>query len=148
MKEYVVGFIFDKDKNQVLLVEKKRPEWQKGCYNGVGGLIEPDETIRQAMVRECKEECGLDVKDWKYLAMVSCPNITLYYFKSFLDLEYMSKFQSCTDETIIMCHLYNYSKNYFLVKMVQPSSWLLLAALDGCVSDFEIDYKVDEHAKS
>lgn len=148
MKEYVVGFVFDKEKSQVLLIEKRRPEWQKYKYNGIGGLVENDETLRQAMIRECKEESGLDIKEWQYVAMVNCPNITLHYFKSFIDLEHMHQFQSCTDEAIIMCHLYNYSKNYFLTRMVQPSSWLLLAAVDDCVSDFEIDYKVDGHEKN
>lgn len=60
-KEYVLGFAFSKDKNHVVLIEKLRPEWQKGCFNGVGGKIEPiDKKPIYAMIREFKEETGVD----------------------------------------------------------------------------------------
>ncbi len=39
MKLYVVGFMFTEDEKQVVLIEKKRPEWQAGKLNGVGGKI-------------------------------------------------------------------------------------------------------------
>ncbi len=60
-KEYVLGFAFSKDKNHVVLIEKLRPDWQKGCFNGVGGKIEPtDKKPIYAMIREFKEETGVD----------------------------------------------------------------------------------------
>lgn len=147
-KEYVVGFVFDSTKSQVLLIKKERPEWQKGRYNGIGGLVESNELSDSAMTRECKEECGLEISDWILFAIVECPTIRLYYFKAFVDLKYLFQMKSLTDEEVIMCHLYNYSKNYFLTKMVQPSSWILLMALDDCVQTLRFDYKVDSHEKS
>lgn len=44
--------------DQILLAMKKRG-FGSGFYNGVGGKIEPGETIEQAMVRECQEEIGV-----------------------------------------------------------------------------------------
>ncbi len=38
-KRYVVGIIFD-DQNNVLLINKLRPDTQKGMLNGIGGKIE------------------------------------------------------------------------------------------------------------
>jgi hypothetical protein len=35
MKEYVLGFMFNRLLGHVILIEKNRPEWQKGHYNGV-----------------------------------------------------------------------------------------------------------------
>lgn len=65
MDRFVVGFAFNENTDFVLLVRKLRPEWQKGCLNGIGGRIENDETSLDAMNRECKEETGL-VLDWKH----------------------------------------------------------------------------------
>ena len=42
----------------ILLALKKRG-FGAGLWNGVGGKIEPDETLEQAMVRECQEEIGV-----------------------------------------------------------------------------------------
>lgn len=68
MTEYVCGFVFTdetglafpqagmKKNRRVLLVEKQKPDWQKGRFNGVGGKIEPGETPVEAMAREFREE--------------------------------------------------------------------------------------------
>jgi len=44
--------------NQLLLAMKKRG-FGAGRWNGVGGKLEPGETIEQALVRECQEEIGV-----------------------------------------------------------------------------------------
>ena len=66
MKKYTVGFIFNQALDKVLLIQKNRPEWQKGKLNGVGGKIEPNEESADCMVREVFEETGLETqkKDW------------------------------------------------------------------------------------
>ena len=56
---YVVGFLFSKDKKQVLLIRKNRPVWQKGRLNGIGGHVENNEAVDRAMIRETKEETGI-----------------------------------------------------------------------------------------
>jgi 8-oxo-dGTP diphosphatase len=48
------------DSVKILVVEKNKPEWQKGKYNLLGGKVEEGETPLQAAVRELKEESGLD----------------------------------------------------------------------------------------
>ncbi len=70
MTAYVVGFAFDDDEN-VALVRKKRPEWQKGYLNGVGGKIEEGESSRAAMVREFEEETGLGVPEHEWEQFVA-----------------------------------------------------------------------------
>jgi 8-oxo-dGTP diphosphatase len=57
-QKYVLGFAFDKSDN-VILVRKQKPKWQKGLLNGVGGKIEIGETSSDAMFREFREETGL-----------------------------------------------------------------------------------------
>lgn len=67
-RRYVLGFIFNSDMTQVLLIQKNRTERQKEKWNGIGGKVEPGETPHQAMVREGNEEATMlvaveDIKD-------------------------------------------------------------------------------------
>lgn len=55
---YVVGFAFD-EQGSVALIQKKRPAWQQGRWNGIGGHIEQDESGAAAMAREFTEETGM-----------------------------------------------------------------------------------------
>ena len=57
--------LFLRKDDQILLAMKKRG-FGAGRFNGVGGKIEPSETIEQALVRECQEEIGVTpVHYWK-----------------------------------------------------------------------------------
>ena len=61
-QEYVV--VFPKtvsSSEKILLVEKDRPEWQKGRFNLVGGHVEQGEGIAEAAVREFAEETGMGI---------------------------------------------------------------------------------------
>lgn len=52
---------------QVLLAMKKRG-FGTGKWNGVGGKLDPGETIEQALVRECQEEIGATPSSWRKAA--------------------------------------------------------------------------------
>ena len=69
MKKYVLGFAFTEQCNKVLLMEKNSPDWQEGQRNGIGGKVERNETIRDAMCRESMEEAYLDIP-WTYKALM------------------------------------------------------------------------------
>lgn len=56
MKTCTLLFLLKDD--EILLAKKKRG-FGAGHWNGVGGKIEPDETIEQAAIRECQEEIGV-----------------------------------------------------------------------------------------
>lgn len=55
MTEKNCTLLFLRKDDQILLAMKKRG-FGSGRYNGVGGKIEPGETIEQALIRECQEE--------------------------------------------------------------------------------------------
>lgn len=65
MKTYVLGFLFSPDLESVLLMQKNRPAWQAGHFNGIGGKIESGETPLDAMARECHEETGVLIAPWR-----------------------------------------------------------------------------------
>ena len=73
MARYVVGFMFSTDMKQVLLIEKKRPDWQRGKLNGIGGKVEDGENFYTAMSREFFEETGLRFDGWKFFCKLSVP---------------------------------------------------------------------------
>lgn len=82
MKHYVLGFIFNQDKTKVLLVHKKRPSWQAGKWNGIGGKIEEkDMDPLEAMQRECIEEIGYEYK-WKHCITFVCSGGTVFIYKA------------------------------------------------------------------
>jgi 8-oxo-dGTP diphosphatase len=55
-----VGIILKKD-NQVLLVKRRNTDWAAECWNFPGGLLEANETLLQAVIRETQEEVGVTV---------------------------------------------------------------------------------------
>lgn len=67
---FVVGFVFDNDGRDVILLEKRRPWWQSGKLNGVGGAIEDGETPLMAMSREAWEEIGAVNLEWFRFAVI------------------------------------------------------------------------------
>jgi 8-oxo-dGTP pyrophosphatase MutT (NUDIX family) len=64
MKQYCLGFACDPATREVVLIEKRRPDWQAGLFNGIGGKCEGVETPLEAMIRECVEETGLEDISW------------------------------------------------------------------------------------
>jgi 8-oxo-dGTP diphosphatase len=49
------------DRNEVLLIKGPRRGWEMP-----GGKVEQGESIREAAIRETKEECGLDIEVTKF----------------------------------------------------------------------------------
>src|SRR6187551_944090 len=63
MQLYACGFLFSPDRARVLLIRKRRPAWQAGKLNGVGGKIEPsDDSPLAALTREFREEAGITIE--------------------------------------------------------------------------------------
>lgn len=58
--------------NEILLSRRKNTGFNDGDYSIIGGHLEPGETIRQAMVREAKEEIGItiDPKNLRFVTLL------------------------------------------------------------------------------
>jgi len=85
MKTMVAGFAFH-DEN-VLLVCKETPEWQHGLWNGVGGKADDHETPVHAMVREFREEVGVETKqeEWRHFATEMGRDYVVHFYWSRID---------------------------------------------------------------
>lgn len=101
MKRYVLGFAFDTYGERVVLIEKQKPTWQAGKYNGVGGKIEENEDPIDAMVREFEEETGVATEDtdWKLLGYMGGPDWScdVFYFH---DADVCGNVGTTTDEKV------------------------------------------------
>jgi 8-oxo-dGTP diphosphatase len=83
--KYCLGFAFSLDRSKVLVIRKKRPAWQAGRLNGIGGKLESGETALVAMQRECQEETGLRISHWEYFATIESPHFEVTCFRAFTD---------------------------------------------------------------
>ena len=87
MQGYACGFLFSPDRTRVLLIRKRRPAWQAGRLNGVGGKVEPGETPAAAMRREFREEAALDLAGWHEVLRLSGPDWRGHFFRAFGDVD-------------------------------------------------------------
>lgn len=81
--QYVAGLYHNGGDGFSLLIRKNKPgHWQHGKHNLLGGHIEPQERPEMAMIREFKEECGLQTKtsQWKHALVLSGPTWVVHFF--------------------------------------------------------------------
>lgn len=125
-QQFVVGFMVNAA-GAMLMIEKQRPEWQKGKVNGVGGKVELLETPHSAMVREFKEETGLDTvaQAWNRKLVVSGPNFDLHVFAARGDF---GKAFSTTDEKLVVV-----DPSAPLPPVLASTRWLIPLVLDPAV---------------
>ena len=84
------------DRNEIMVATRAH-EPAKGTYDLPGGFVDMNETAEKALIREVKEETGLEVVSAQYL--FSMPNLYIY-----------SGFQVETTDLFFLCKLQNSSK--------------------------------------
>lgn len=72
-------------RGEVVLIRKNRPAYQEGKLNGVGGKVELNEPIIEAMIREFYEETGLEILDWEYDTTLSGDDFVVHFFSTVSD---------------------------------------------------------------
>ena len=90
MINYVLGFIFDEEYKNVVLIRKGKETWQKDIHNGIGGKVENDEEPIVAIVRECIEETGLYINSWRQYCVMYGPEFTCICYSTTADLNELS----------------------------------------------------------
>ncbi len=83
MNYYVAGFMFDTKGENVVLIRKQKPEWQKGRLNGIGGKVElSDLHFYESMTREFREETGVltPEDDWVHFVDYFWEGGIVYFF--------------------------------------------------------------------
>lgn len=57
--------------DEILLA--RSPRFASGVYSTLAGFVEPGETVEQCVVREVREEVGLEIRNLQYIASQSWP---------------------------------------------------------------------------
>lgn len=102
MQKYVIVYVYDYD-NYFLMIRKNKPAWQKGRLNLPGGKVEPNESYRDAAIREIKEESDIDLnpENLRFRGIISgngykIPIFSCYHYYLFDDAKPM------TDEEVYL----------------------------------------------
>lgn len=132
-KQYVAGFLFSEDYAHVVLIEKNKPEWQKGKMNGVGGKIEEGETPEQAMRREFFEEAGLDVPSWTLFCNLNWRGGCVHFFRAIGDV---NRVYTVTDEVIRRIPV----EHLAIFKIIPNLLWLIPMAMDRHAGVATLEY--------
>lgn len=140
MKRYTVGFIFNADLSGVLLINKNRPEWQRGKMNGIGGRIEDGEESIAAMVRETQEETGLITRadQWVFLGTIERDQYeAVVDFYAIVHRGAREEVISCTDEQVEWCTVVNLSD-----RVLSNIPWLVAYGRDRLENNVRHTFKV------
>ena len=101
---YVLGFAFTPD-GRVALIQKKRPAWQAGKLNGIGGKVENTEDSTAAMRREFREETGVDipVQAWQFRGRMFGENWSVFVYTC--TMEIVKNARTMEDERVFLIYL-------------------------------------------
>lgn len=139
-KKFVIGFIFNEDRTKVVLIEKKKDDWQKNRLNGLGGKIEENETDLEAMIREAKEESGIDigVLGFRLFGRITYPDCVLSAFVTIKkDLEQAELYLKhwISEEGIVKIYEV---KDLHLYNTVHNLLWMIEMARENVANYFEV----------
>jgi 8-oxo-dGTP pyrophosphatase MutT (NUDIX family) len=143
MTDYVLGFYFGKDREDVYLIEKLKPAWQKGKFNGIGGHIEEGETPHAAMVREMHEETGLVVPHWRHYATMVDGDARIVVFDAVYEEKWLPLLPSNpTAEKVIVANVPSIILNRFTPRypVIGNLPWLITMALDPNAHNMGVVY--------
>jgi len=130
MQKYVLGFMFDKKADKVALIQKIKPKWQEGLYNGVGGKIEEhDLNSHAAMVREFFEETGVLAQTWYSLLTMQEENVfsvDVYY--TFSDCVELVR---TMEKEVVKVFDLKEDWEFIRSKSISNVPWLIMACLDA-----------------
>lgn len=113
IKRYTIGIVFSDNFEKVILISKKRPDWQQGKMNFPGGKYEASENLAQSCIaREFREETSLNIPftHWFKIGEIRgrdyvCDILTAVY------LEQYGELKTTTDENVAWYYTHSLPRN-------------------------------------
>jgi 8-oxo-dGTP pyrophosphatase MutT (NUDIX family) len=143
---YVAGFLFTNlgtpDESVALIRKNRGPNHMAGKLNGIGGKILPDETAQSAMIREFKEETGVEFYPWIKFCTLSSSRYEVEFFWGHARPD--TELISMTDEKVDWYKLRNLPLQLSTFAKIDPLHlvenlrWLIPLALDELVYEAHI----------
>lgn len=147
LKEYCLGFVFSTQKDKILLVRKITPISHKGLINGIGGHIEAGEYPIEAMIREAKEEIGLEIPDlgWSRVCGLKLDDSYIHIFQTSAQESELLKLKVLATDEISEIIIKSTNSNHpeYMVDMMPNLNWLIPMAKYN-----NLEYEIRYEAKS
>ena len=122
--EYVNGLLFSPDYKKIVLIRKRRPNWQENMLNGIGGRIESGETPLDAMKREFMEEAGIEINNWHNFSKMEGNEWVVYMYLAKSE-DYIKTF-SKTDEEVEIHYVFDIAN----LDLIPNLKWLKPMSID------------------
>lgn len=140
--------------NEYLMLHrvKKENDINRDKWIGVGGKFEPDESPEECLLREVREETGLEVRQWRYRGIVTFVNTRCEseYMHLFTVDDFVGSVRECDEgvlewisrerlyeltlwegDKIFLRLLENDAEPFFSLKLCYDGSELIGASLNG-----------------
>lgn len=126
---YVLAFLFTTERDRVVLMQKRRPQWQAGRVNAPGGKIAPGESVGEAARREVLEEAGVDVPaaEWEEFLVWQDAVYRMHAVRAFTSDALRARTQE--DQEVFLAPIESLPLN-----VIDNLRWLIPLALDAAVA--------------
>ena len=153
MKQTTLCYIDNGDSYLMLHRVKKENDASHGKWIGVGGKCEANESPDECMLREAKEETGLEITQWHYRGIVTFisdtwPNEYMHLFTAstwqgeldmacnegdlaWIDKQQLMELNLWEGDRIFLRLLLDERQPFFSLKLVYVNDELTKATLDG-----------------
>lgn len=125
MTEYTLGFVFTPGLKEILLISRGEHKYHSHKSNGLGGKIIIGESPVECVIREVKEEAGLETKeqDWKFMGVINGISWKVWVFSSVVDKK--EQFSAIKEGTLAYYPITSLPEN-----IVSNLSWIIPFCID------------------
>ena len=79
---------------------KKKNDYNGGKWIGIGGKVEKNESVEECLVREVKEESGLDLFSWHYYGVIRFVSDIVEDMHLFSSADFKGELKECDEGTL------------------------------------------------
>jgi 8-oxo-dGTP diphosphatase len=124
---FVLALLYSMDHRQVVLMRRTRPAWQAGRVNALGGKLMAGESVAAAAQREVREECGVDVAEWKEVLVWEDAEYVMHVMRAVS--EHARDARTLEDQEVFLADV-----NALPANVIDNLRWLVPLALDADVA--------------
>jgi 8-oxo-dGTP diphosphatase len=124
---FVLALLYSTDHRQVVLMRRTRPAWQAGRVNALGGKVMAGESAGTAARREVREECGVDVAEWREVLVWEDVEYVMHVVRAVSDKARDARTQE--DQEVFLADV-----NALPANVIDNLRWLVPLALDEDVA--------------
>jgi 8-oxo-dGTP diphosphatase len=99
MKQIAQVLLFDRDRKLLIYLRDDKPDIPfPNHWDFFGGHVEDGETPEQALVREVKEELGVELTHWEFFHRYDCPERDAYPNQKYI---YYARLERSAEELVL-----------------------------------------------